>query len=121
MLPKASLDKIKLRNKAFGNERRRNMTKVIMENMANFPKGVELDDIDKAFNEWVDKTFDITYDGRKLPTFKMFSNQRLNEYSQTWSHLDETGNLLLNFKLINRENNPRQGQLIGGDFNIPRK
>ena len=45
----------------------------------------------------------------------------LNEYAQTWQHLDETGNLLLNFKTINRENNPKQGQNQGNNFNIPRK
>lgn len=121
MLPKSSLDRFKYRKKAYGVERRRNMSKLILENSANFPKGVELKDIDRTFKEWVENSLDVSYNGKKLPTFKLFSSQRLNEYSQTWQHLDDTGNLLLNFKTINRENNPKQGLNQGGMFNIPRK
>ena len=113
MLPKSSLDKFKLRHKAYGLERRRNMSKMILEKGTPFPKGVELKDIDQTFKEWVENSLDVSYNGKKLPTFRLFSSQRLNEYAQTWQHLDETGNLLLNFKTINRENNPKQGQNQG--------
>lgn len=119
MLPKNYIDNFKLRHKAIGNERRRNITKAIMENAVNFPLPVEYTDIDQAFNEWVDKTLDITYDGKRIPTFRLFSNQRINEYAQTWKHLDEVGNLLLNFKTVTRDNNPKQGEQQGGYFNIP--
>ena len=119
MLPKSSLDKFKLRHQAYGIERRRNLSKMILEKGTPFPKGVELKDIDQTFKEWVENSLDITHNGQKLPTFRLFSSQRLNEYAQTWQHLDETGNLLLNFKTINRENNPKQGQNQGNNFNIP--
>ena len=119
MLPKSYLEKIQLRKKAKGVERRRNMTKVILEHAPNFPLSVEIKDIDQAFQEWVEKELEVAYDGKRLPTFKLFSNQRINEYAQTWQHLDEVGNILLNFKTITRENNPKHGQNQGNSYNIP--
>ncbi len=117
--PKPFLDKFKIRNKAFGVERRRNMSKIILEKAPHFPLTVEYKDIDNAFKEWVENELDISYDGKKLPTFRLFSNQRINEYAQNWSHLDSVGNLLMNFKTITRENNPKHGENQGGSYNIP--
>jgi hypothetical protein len=49
----------------------------------------------------------------------LFANQRINEYSQTWEHLDNNGNLLLNFKTITRDINPQRGENQGVYANIP--
>lgn len=118
--PKPFLENLhKLRHKAYGVERRRNMSKMILEHAPNFPLSVTYVDIDNAFQEWVEKTLEISYNGNKLPTFKLFSNQRINEYAQTWSHLDETGNLILNFKTVTRDNNPSKGENQGQWYNIP--
>lgn len=119
MLPKNYLDKWKVRHQAIGKERRRNMCKVILENAVNFPKAVSYSDIDYAFQEWVEKSLDITYNGKRFPTFRLYSNQRINEYAQTWQHLDDVGNLLMNFKTITRENNPKKGENQGSNYNIP--
>ena len=116
--PKPYIENILLRRKAFGKERRRNMDKFILEKGTPFPLATELSDIDNAFNEWVNG-LEVSYEGKKLPIFKLFSNQRIGEYAQNWQHLDEVGNLLLNFFAITRENNPKQGQNQGGYFNIP--
>lgn len=118
MQPKPFLAKLRYRNHAIGNERRRNMSKIILEYGTPLPKGVEYKDIDTSVKDWADN-LDIAYNGQKLPLFQMFSNQRLQEYAQTWQHLDETGNLLLNFKTITRENNPKKGDNQGSVFNIP--
>ena len=117
--PKPFLNGMKYRNKAIGVERRRNMSKVILENGTPFPKYVEYSDIDSAFFDWVDNGLEVTYNGKKLPTYKLFSNQKLSEYSQTWSNLDDTGNIIMNFKTITRENNPQHGENQGGNYNIP--
>ena len=77
--PKPFLNGMKYRNKAIGVERRRNMSKVILENGTPFPKYVEYSDIDSAFFDWVDKDLEVTYNGKKLPTYKLFSNQKLSE------------------------------------------
>ena len=117
--PKPNLNKLKLREKAIGTERRLNMSKEILENGTPFPKTVTYEDIDLAFEKWVINDLNIEYNGKKLPTFKLFSNQRINEYAQSWKHLDDNGNLLMNFKTITRESNPQQGSSQGGYFNIP--
>lgn len=38
MIPKSNLDKFKLRHSAYGLERRRNMSKMILEHGTPFPK-----------------------------------------------------------------------------------
>lgn len=119
--PKPYLDRLRLRNHAQGVERRRNMSKLILENGTPLPKPIEYEDIDKAFFDWVDKKLDVVYDGKKLPTYKLFSNQKISEYSQTWSNLDDTGNIIMNFKTITRENNPQFGENQGGNYNVPGK
>lgn len=116
--PKPYMDKIRYRKHAYGKERRLNMEKVILEKGTPFPKATELSDIDTCFNEWVNG-LEVSYEGKRLPIFKLFSNQRVGEYSQSWKHLDEVGNLLLNFFSVTRDNNPKQGQNQGGNFNIP--
>ena len=119
--PKPCLDRLRLRNHAVGRERRLNMSKLMLEHNTPFPLSVTYEDIDKAFFDWVDKKLDIVYDGKKLPTYKLFSNQKISEYSQTWSNLDDTGNIIMNFKTITRENNPQFGENQGGNYNIPGK
>jgi len=95
------------------------MFKRILDKGTPLPKPVEYVDIDSAFFEWVDKKLDISYNGKRLPTYKLFSNQRLSEYSQTWSNLDETNSLVLNFKTITRDNNPQRGDNQGSPYNVP--
>lgn len=116
---KPYMDRLRLRNHAVGVERRRNMSKLILENQTYFPLPVEYEDIDKAFFDWVDKKIEVVYNGKKLPTYKLFSNQKISEYSQTWSNLDETGNIIMNFKTITRESNPQHGESQGGNYNVP--
>lgn len=117
--PKPFLDKLRLRNISRGIERRRNMSKIILEKNTPFPKPVEYEDIDSAFFDWVDKKLEVVYNGKRLPTYKLFSNQKLSEYTQTWKNLDETGNIVMNFKTITRENNPQHGESQGGNYNVP--
>ena len=118
-LPKKHIENMRLRNIAIGNDRRRESIKTIIDKSVNFSKGVMLKDIDQAFTEWVERELYIAFDGEALPTFKLFSNQRISEYAQNWSHTDSMGNILLNFKTISRENNPKKGNNQGGAFNIP--
>lgn len=118
-LPKNHIENMKLRNIAIGNERRREVIRGIIDKSVNFPKGVMLKDIDQTFYEWVEKELYITFEGEVLPTYKLFSNQRINEYAQNWSHTDDKGNVLMNFKAISRDNNPKKGNNQGGLWNIP--
>ena len=117
--PKPYINKSKNRHHAFGVERRRNMSKIILEKGTPFPKPIEYSDIDSAMYEWADKKINLVYDGKRLPTYKLYSTQRLSEYIQTWKDTDETNSLVLNFKTITREFNPQKGDMNGGYFNIP--
>ena len=117
--PKPYIDKFKIRHQSFGVERRRNMSKIILENQTYLPKTIEYSDIDQEMFNWVDKKIDLAYDGVRLPTYKLYSTQRLSEYTQTWDQTDEFGNVIMNFKTITRENNPQMGDINGGYFNIP--
>jgi hypothetical protein len=117
--PKPYIDKFRLRRHAYGTERRRNMSKMILEEGTPFPKPIEYSDIDQEMFNWVDKKFNLVYDGVRLPTYKLYSTQRISEYSQTWSQTDDYGNVIMNFKTITRENNPQKGENQGAYFNIP--
>lgn len=117
--PKKYVDHLKYRRHAFGLERRRNMSKIVLERGTPFPNAIAYDDIDTAFFNWVDKVIDLVYSGKRLPTYKLFSTQRISEYGQTWKNVDEKGDMVLNFKSITRENNPQKGENQGPYYNIP--
>ena len=117
--PKPYMDKLKLRHHAYGTERRRNMSKLILEHGTPIPKPIEYSDIDETMFKWVDEKIRITYDGKRLPTYKLYSTQRLSEYLQSWDKQDDTGNPIINFKTITRELNPQKGENQGSYFNIP--
>lgn len=91
----------------------------ILEGEPNFPQPVEYVDIDKAMIDFVNERIPMYADGKLIPTFTLYSNQRFSEYSQTWEHTDEDGNLLMNFKTVTRGTSPKAGSLLGGARNIP--
>lgn len=116
--PKNILKGFKNRNTSYGWKRRAGMTMRLMDDQANFPRTLGYEDIDKAVLKWVED-IDLTYDGKRLNTYRLFSNQRMSEYGQTWKNLDDKGNLDINFKTITRESNPQKGEIYGGNYNIP--
>ena len=108
-----------LKDKSFGVERRQNLTKEELLNSSPLPNTITYEDIDKEFKKWVENEIIITSDGERIPTYSLFSNQRFSEYLQTWQHVDEKKNPILNFKTITRESNPQQGTINGESKNIP--
>ena len=118
--PKKVYKPVGFKDPVKGVQRRFSYSRTIMNKETEIPKPLEYEDIDDAFNEFADKLIDLVDDnGRRVPTFTLYSNQRFSEYSQTWSHTDEDGNLLMNFKTVNRQNNPVTGTNQGGFWNIP--
>lgn len=110
---------IKLKRDVVGKERRENLVKEVLQNATPLPEPLEYEDIDKEFERWVSEDLDISFEEQKLPTYLMLSNQRFSEYLQSWQHVDEKKNLILNFKAITRENNPKAGTIVGDTRNIP--
>lgn len=117
--PKKDTKPLKFTDKAEGQERRSNYYKEILEKAPVFPKPLEFEDIDNSVKEFVSNVIDLSYEGVELPTFSLYSNQRFSEYSQTWEHTDDKGNLLMNFKTVMREKVPKTGSSHGVKYNIP--
>ena len=108
-----------LRHQPIGPERRLDAIREVMDKSTILPKAVTYEDIDQAVFDWVDKELEMVYDGKTLPTYKLFSNQRLSEYNQTWKYTDAEGNVAMNFKTITRDNNPQKGENQGMLGNVP--
>ena len=118
--PKRNLTFVNLKTKETnGNIIRKSYAQDIVHNAPIYPKPLEYADIDVAFNKFVEEELGLTVNGKDVPTFTLFSNQRFSEYSQTWKHSDENGNIILNFKTINRSTTPQGGENQGGLWNIP--
>lgn len=100
-------------------ELRANFDKEELKDGSPFPNPLTYEDIDREFKKWVDESLEISYEGKRLPTMTLFSNQRFSEYMQSWKFTDEDQNPILNFKSINRENNPKSGTINGESKNIP--
>ena len=100
-------------------ELRLNFDKEELKDGSPFPNPLTYEDIDREFKKWVEESLEITYEGKKLPTMTLFSNQRFSEYMQSWKFTDEDQNPILNFKSISRENNPKSGTINGESKNIP--
>jgi hypothetical protein len=117
--PKKNLTRLRLKGDLYGPLKRiENTMDAFNKNMV-FPKPVEYEDIDGAVLEFVKNNIHLVCDGNEAPTFTLFSNQRFSEYSQTWKHVDKEGNLLMDFKTVNRDPNPSWGNNQGGAHNIP--
>lgn len=118
--PKKTITKVKLTDDTvYGKDRHRSYPKTILQDAPIFPKPLEYEDIDNAMFNFVNEYIPMVIKGKSTPTFTLYSNQRFSEYSQSWEHTDEDGNLLMNFKTISRENNPKPGDNQGGYWNIP--
>ena len=112
-------NKLDLRDKAYGFARREDLIKEVLKDSSPLPLPLEYEDIDKEFKKWVDEDLEIVFEDERLPVFTLFSNQRFSEFMQSWDKVDEKKNLILNFKTITRENNPKSGTIIGNTKNIP--
>lgn len=110
---------LRLRPRPYGQERRENLTKEVLKDSTPLPVPVDYKDIDEEFKRWVDEDLSVSFEGEKIPTVALFSNQRFSEYMQTWQNVDKKKNMLLNFKTITRENNPKAGTIVGDTRNIP--
>lgn len=100
-------------------ELRANFDKEELKDGSPFPNPLTYEDIDKEFKKWVENSLEMSYEGKRLPTMTLFSNQRFSEYMQSWKFTDEDQNPILNFKAISRENNPKSGTINGESKNIP--
>ena len=120
MLSRKDRNYIQLQTGIEGNFQKLELVKDILKNGTFLPKPLLQKDIDESFKKWCEDELKIISDeGILFPTMTLFSNQRFSEYSQTWRYVDENKNLILNFKTITRDNNPKGGTIQGHAWNIP--
>lgn len=113
-------NKLHLHDYSVGDERRKELIDGIKKDSTFIPQSVTYRDIDEDFKRWVEEDLKITSDnGVEFPTMSLYSNQRFSEYAQTWKYTDKDNNILLNFKTVNRKNNPEYGNIIDKKYNIP--
>ena len=106
--------------KEYGDGQRLSYQENELANAPIVPNPVEYEDIDNAFCDFFRQNITmVDEEGKKFDTFTFFSSQRFSEFSQTWGHDDDDGNLLMNFFAISRDNNPNWGNLQGGAYSIP--
>lgn len=98
---------------------RKNLTKEILRDSTFFPKTVEYKDIDEAFTKWVEEELRVVFEDEAIPTYALFSNQRFTEYMQMWDNVDENMNIKMNFKVVTRDNNPKDSTMYAKAGNIP--
>ena len=113
-------NKLHLHDYSVGDERRKELIDGIKKDSTFIPQSVTYRDIDEDFKRWVEEDLKIVSDnGVEFPTMSLYSNQRFSEYAQTWKYTDKDNNILLNFKTVNRKNNPEYGNIIDKKYNIP--
>jgi hypothetical protein len=117
---KNNINYTQLTTPSYGEDRRRKLALESFVGQGYIPKTISIEDIDASFKDWVENALECSYDGKLLSTHFLLSIQRLSEFSKNWKINDPEGGLLLNFKTISRELNPKQGTQQGiGGFNIP--
>jgi hypothetical protein len=89
-----------------------------LENDTFFPKGVHIDDIDRAVRDVFKTEFEVTSEGEKVPFLDIFSIQRFSEYMKTWQSTDETNTVKLPFTLLVKEP-AEKGTNLSNAANIP--
>lgn len=119
-MPREYKNYLDLYNITEGEDKQVELLSDVLNNGNFLPKTLLYKDIDSSFKDWADDELQIVSDdGLKFPTMVLFSNQRFSEYTQSWKYTDDNDNLLLNFKTVNRENNPEYGKIQGQLYNIP--
>jgi len=99
-------------------EERENLFKEVLKDSTPLPQPVEFEDIDIAFKEWVENDLNVVFEDKKIPTVALFSAQRFSEYIDNWGNSDDNKNLMMNFKVVTRENNPQPGTLHAKNANV---
>lgn len=115
---KINKNKLNLVDKKIGVERVEEITKNLFKDDNILPKPITYDDIHKKVIEFIKNDLEILNNNQPVKTF-FFTQQRMSEFTNTWEMLDDNKNIIPDFKIVTRENNPQVGTLFDGSFNIP--
>lgn len=117
-LPKKFLTNININPPKEGVERRQEWLDGISDNGTYLPRGITHEDMDKTFNDFVEKDLEISIDGQKVPVY-LIGIQRWVEFVRDWTNVDEWKNVKLPFVTITRKPDAQRGENQAGYWNIP--
>lgn len=101
-----------------GYEQRQDLLDKISENQGYLPRGINYEDMDREFIDFVKHELEIVVEGQKVPVY-IVSIQRWYEFYSTWDKTDEFGNITLPFIVITRKIDVQKGTTHGNNYNIP--
>lgn len=107
-----------MNDKNIGNNRIDELMSLPLLDNNLLPKPVSYEDMDIEITDFMSKNVNLNDIGLDIKSF-FLSQQRMSEFTKTWEMLDENKNIIPNFVIVTRENNPKPGNLQGGLFNIP--
>jgi hypothetical protein len=117
-LPKKFLKNININPPKQGVERRQEWLDGIADKGTYLPRGISHEDMDKTFNDFVEKELEVSIDGEKVPVY-LIGIQRWVEFVRNWTNSDEWKNVKLPFITITRKPDPQRGENQAGFWNIP--
>jgi hypothetical protein len=113
-----NIDKLNLNTTLEGAPRVNQIMEKLVDGTNILPKPITYVNIDTAMTDFVSNRFKVLFGEHEIKTF-FFAQQRMSEFTKTWEMVDENKNILPNFKIVTRENNPKPGTLYDGMSNIP--
>tara|TARA_R110000796_G_scaffold40062_1_gene99384 strand:+ start:12083 stop:12913 length:831 start_codon:yes stop_codon:yes gene_type:complete len=119
-LPQGFKKNVKFIKQKVGPEQRQDILDKIDYKGAYLPKGVDYEDIDKTFIDFVNDDLSIVIDGDEIPVI-FLTIQRWAEFSKTWTFADKFKNLKMPFITIVRQPDIQVGTNQAGIWNIPGK
>jgi hypothetical protein len=109
---------INIKPKLTGKQQQVQLQKNIVENDTFFPKGVHIEDIDRAVINTIKSDFEVQSNGEAVPIFHFFSIEKYTEFMQTWKNTDETKTVKLPFVALTKDM-AKKGTNLGGTYNVP--
>jgi hypothetical protein len=118
VVPKNFKTNINIQPNHFGLERREDILHGIEDKGTFLPRGVNEEDMDETFIEFIKNGLLLTIDGIVVPVI-FLTIQRWTEYTKTWEFTDKYKDIKLPFISIVRKPDIQTGQNQAGLWNIP--
>lgn len=117
-LPKGFIKNNKYTKTKIGFERRQEILDEIDEPGLYIPRGVDYEDMDASFVDFVKDGLGLVVEGEKVPVI-FLTIQRWSEFSKTWQYADKFKDIKLPFITIVRKPDVQIGTNQASNWNIP--
>ena len=121
MLPKKRKKDINITpNTKIDNARLEQIYDDATKNGTYLPKGIDYEDMDAEFINFINNEVDFQINGEKIPVV-FLTAQRWAEFTRTWQHSDKYKNMKIPFITIVRKPDIQRGTMVNQAHNIPGK